>query len=50
MLPAASCTSQDLQTVEDAKQQLAKKKEVPEGFVRVVAMRPARQNATQADY
>jgi len=43
---------QDLQTVDDAKQHLARTtgKPLPEGFVTVVQMRPARDNATRADY
>eukprot|EP00878_Enallax_costatus_P020088 GHUV01021219.1.p1 GENE.GHUV01021219.1~~GHUV01021219.1.p1 ORF type:complete len:576 (+),score=170.67 GHUV01021219.1:791-2518(+) len=42
-------TPQDLQVVEDAKRQLAesKGKPLPEGFVKVVQMRPARPNQAQ---
>lgn len=45
----ALCLLQDMAAVEDARKAcLQSGLEVPEGFVRVVQMRPARANATRA--
>jgi hypothetical protein len=47
------CLVQDLQAVEDAKKHLAASKggqALPDGFVKVVQMRPAREGGGQAHH